>query len=517
MRSIQAVRALCMMAVVGTLLAWAHIPASAAQDDLVTVKTGTLRGKVSGEGRQFLNVPFAAPPTGERRLQPPQPALAWSGVRDARQAGNICPQAVVLGNEDCLVLNVYTPPAASSRNLPVMVFVPGGAYNLGWGSMYDPAPLVAKGDVIAVTVNYRVGPLGFLALPGLADESGTTGNYGTLDQQAALRWVRDNIGAFGGSPGRVTLFGESAGGHSVCMQLISPTAAGLFHRAISESGGCVGTDLGPVPAKTAYARGETFAKAVGCTDPGTMVSCLRRKPASELQAAAGNPFPSDGLTWVPAIDGTVVKEPTRTALEAGRYNKVPLVTGTNKDEGRLFVALQTHLLQLRRANAADLEAAIRLRAGQVTDELRKAYPPQAADNADLALSAVLTDGVFSCPGLSTARAAASNTGQPVYAYEFADPEPPLSGIDLFMPLGAYHASELLYLFELFDLNAAQKRLSDQMVTYWTTFARTGNPNAPGLPRWPAFTSGSAQMQRLAPQGITPFTTFAADHKCALWD
>jgi para-nitrobenzyl esterase len=497
-------------------------PAAGAAGEIVTVAQGTLRGKVAADHREFLNVPFAAPPTGQNRFRPPQPAASWSGVRDATREGNVCPQGAPLGtiSEDCLVLNVFTPPAAVSRDLPVMVWIHGGAYIFGSGAGYRPTRLVQR-DVVVVTVNYRMGPFGFLALPGLAAESGTTGNYGLQDQQAALRWVRANIRAFGGDPGSVTLFGESAGGNSVCMNVVSPTARGLFHRAISESGGCVGTALGPVPLATAVERGQNLASAVGCLDPATVVACLRGKPLADIQAAQGG-FAAE-LTFVPAIDGTVIREPADVALRSGRYNKVPMISGTNKDEGRLFTALFHHLLTLSRPDDADLLAEIAFRrGGTATPELIAAYPPAAPDNADLALSQVTTDGAFACPSLFFSRAAASQPGQAVYQYEFADPNPPGSDLDPLMPLGDYHAAEVGYLFETvqgapFVLNDAQAGLSRQMVGYWTTFARTGDPNRAGLPRWPAFTTSSQRAQRLTSEGTGPFTSFGTDHQCALWD
>jgi para-nitrobenzyl esterase len=200
------IRPAVLLVVFGVVVAGLFGPASAfAQPsaDPVTVAQGTLRGAVSAEQRKFLNIPFAAPPTGERRFRPPQPPASWSGVRDATREGNVCPQSAPIGtvSEDCLVLNVHTPPAAASRNLPVMVWMHGGGYQFGSGSMYTSTPLVTEGGVIVVTVNYRMGPFGFLALPELAAESRTAGNWGVLDQQAALRWVRGNIRAFGGDPG----------------------------------------------------------------------------------------------------------------------------------------------------------------------------------------------------------------------------------------------------------------------------------------------------------------------------
>lgn len=500
-------------------------PAAAAEsgDDVVTVAQGTLRGSVKLDHREFLNLPFAAPPVGVLRFRPPEPAASWSGTRDATKAGNVCPQAAPLGNvsEDCLQLNVYTPPAAESHDLPVMVWLPGGAYILGAANGYDPTPLVKQGRVIVVTVNYRLGPFGFLALPGLATESGTTGNYGLLDQQAALRWVRANIGAFGGNPSNVTLFGESAGGHSVCMQVISPTAAGLFDKAISESGGCVDTALGPIRTATAYANGEKAAAAVGCADPDAVVACLRGKSMNDLLTQQGS-FDQE-LTWVPSIDGKVLSEPTAQALDSGRYNHVPLISGTNKDEGRLFLGVFTHLSKFRRATAAELQQEIAFRnGGTATPALVAAYPPQASDNADVAFAQVTTDGAFACPGVFFARGAAAQPGQAIFSYEFADPNPPYSGLDPLLNWGDFHGSEVLYLFGSLQgipalLNEDQKRLSQQMIGYWTTFAKTGNPNGSGLPSWPAFTTSSPQAQRLTSTGTTPVTSLATDHNCALWE
>ncbi|MGP4030374.1 carboxylesterase/lipase family protein [Actinomadura sp. 3N407] len=518
-----------LLAVLVAAAVLSPLPASALSDGaLVTVQTGTVRGKIETGGRTFFAIPYAAPPTGERRFRPPQPAAEWTGVRDATRKGDICPQSVPLGSvsEDCLQLNVYTPPAAESKDLPVMVWFHGGAYVLGTGAGEDPAPLVAKGDVIVVSMNYRLGPFGFMALPGLAEESKTTGNYALLDQQAALRWVRDNITAFGGDPGNVTIFGESAGGHSVCMQLISPTAAGLFHKAISQSGGCVDTALGPRAANAAYETSQDFATSLGCADPDpdTVVACLRGKSVDDLLSTAGNPLGTDGPGWTPVIDTSVIKEPTEAALRAGRYHKVPIVNGTTKDEGRLFTALLIHLSKLRRANADDLRTEIEFRAGDVSRELLNAYPPASSDNADLAISQVTTDGAFSCPALFTAQAAVSNAGQKVFAYELADPGPPLSGLDPLMPLGDYHGSELPYLFDTLEgipvrllLNDDQKKLSNQMLTYWTSFAATGDPNSSGTPAWPTFTSHSPQTQRLTSRGTAPIATFADDHKCHLWN
>jgi para-nitrobenzyl esterase len=498
---------------------------------VVRVADGTLLGTVSDSTRQFLDVPYAAPPVGNLRFRPPRPALPWPGVRDATQAGPECPQPGASNeSEDCLSLNVYTPasrPAAGSGPLPVMVWFFGGGYFEGSASGYDPTPMVTRGNVIVVTVNYRVGPFGFLALHGLDAESGTAGNWGILDQQASLRWVRHNIAAFGGAAGNVTIFGESAGAHSVCMQMISPDAAGLFQKGIEESGGCIHTPIGPVTLPQGYASGQSFAKSAGCTDPATEVACLRGKSMSDLVNATPI-ISSAGLAWGPVIDGTVIPQSPADALASGQYNHVPLIEGTNLNEGRLFVALVYNLATLGPATPANLTATIPVLAGYGNNQdipaLDAAYPPASGTDADLALAAVYTDGIFSCSALHMAQDVSAQRGPAVYQYEFADPSPPGSGIDPLMPLGDFHGSELPYLFSQEQglpsptLTAAQQGLSDQMISYWTTFARTGNPNGPGTPAWSASTTTSPQVQELTSQGTAPIpaATFSADHHCQLW-
>jgi para-nitrobenzyl esterase len=400
----------------------------------------------------------------------------------------------------------------------VMVWFHGGGFQSGAGSVYDPTPLVTKGKVIVVTVNYRLGAFGYLALPGLTSEPGaqSIGNVGFLDQQASLRWVHDNIGVFGGNAGNVTIFGQSAGAHSTCMHMIAPSSAGLFQKAISESGGCIETPIGPGTVAKAYDKGERFATAVGCTDPATVVSCLRGKPYADLVKASGSPL-ENGDTWFPTLDGKVITQTPRAALTSGKYNHVPLILGSNKDEGRLFVALTYHLLKGRPSTAAELVEGIKTLKADASQELIDGYHPASSSNADLALARVFTDGIFACPDLRLAKAVTSQPAPAVYHYEFADPDPQGSYLDLSMKLGDFHGSELPYLFDMVQgMTTSQKNLSDQMVKYWTTFAKTGNPNGSGTPVWPAFTAGSEQAQRLTSEGTRPISTFSAEHRCRLW-
>ncbi|MGW5715250.1 carboxylesterase/lipase family protein [Amycolatopsis sp. NPDC003865] len=508
------------------LLASTTITPAAATDDgtVVTISDGTLRGQADSGGRHFSDIPYAAPPTGDLRFRPPQAVAPWTGVRDATLPQPACPQTLASDtDEDCLVLDVRTPPEPESRNLPVMVWIHGGAYTSASASAFDLSPVVTMGKVIVVSINYRLGALGFLGLPELISESGTTGNYGILDQQAALKWVRRNIAAFGGNPRNITLFGQSAGGHSVCTQLISPSASGLFDKAISQSGGCIGTNLGPTPAATAYTRSSAFADKAGCRDSATRLACLRSMTTTDLVNAQGSSLAIGDLTWTPTIDGTVIQEPIADALAAGRYHHVPLITGSTRDEGRLFVSLEFHFGKLRASNVEELRQHIRLLAGASTAALESTYPPLSPIDADTAISDVITDGGFSCAANKVV-AEVRGSDQPLYHYEFADTTapvtPPLS-LDLLWQFKAYHGSDVMYLTSSLQgtpivLDDAQKRLSKQLIGYWTTFAATGNPNGAGRPEWPAVTQTSSPVQRLAPNRTAPFATFTTDHHCALW-
>jgi len=490
---------------------------------VVRVEGGAVQGSVTADGRRFLGIPYAAAPAGALRFAPPRPAARWDGVRDATATPPSCAQSALATVEDCLVVNVHTPPAAPGaagrRPLPVMVWFHGGAYTVGSAFGYDPTPLVTRGGVIVVGVNYRLGPLGFLTLPGRGRDG--VANAAVLDQQAALRWVRRNVAAFGGDPRNVTIFGESAGGHSVCMQLISPGARGLFRRAISQSGACTGGGLGPAPRAEAEATSLRYAATVGCTDPATALACLRAKPVAELLAAGGGLL---ALDWVPVVDGAVIPRATREALVSGRYNHVPMIVGTNHDEGRLFIQLQYHLGLQRPVTDAEYRAGVAGYAGDDVEAVLARYTPEAYGSRDLAMAAVLTDSTFSCPAVTTVRAASRPWRPPVYQYEFADPAPPVMFPDPFMPLGAYHASEIFSLFATLEglrpftpLTPEQQQLSAEMIGRWTAFARTGVPQVPGAAAWPAARGADPAVLSLRPGGAsTTVRTVDDEHRCAFW-
>jgi para-nitrobenzyl esterase len=502
------------------LVAALAVPAgssAAGADALVGTANGTVQGTVSATERTFLGIPYATPPTGALRFAAPQPAKPWSGVLQATKGGPACAQSLpevgtlLPSSEDCLRLNVFTPPAARSHDLPVMVWIYGGAYLAG-ADDYDPTPLVTGGNVIVVTVNYRVGPFGFLALPG-ADT-----NNGLRDQQAGLRWVHDNIAAFGGNASNVTIFGESAGGNSVCQQVASPLAAGLFQHAISESGACSGSPLADGTPAEARATSEGYARELGCTDAATMLACLRALPTAKLLSSASVQFTSMDAPWKPSVDGDVEPESLDQAWATGHFNHVPMIVGNNHDEGRLFVAVQDHLPHLFPVTTANYTAFLQHFYGSQAGSIATLYPPAWYGLADKQKAQVITDGFFACPAVRTTAGVASG-GSPVYEYEFADPDPPLSGLDPIMPMGDYHASELWYLFSDVNgiprvpLTAGQQALSAQMVAAWTTFARTGVPAGAA---WPSWSASHPVAMTLTHTGSRLTTDVAAEHECGFW-
>ena len=465
---------------------------------------------------EFLGVPYAAPPVGALRWRAPQPAARWTGVRDATSFAPHCAQPPSpfggnTGSEDCLYLNVFSGAGTHGRR-PVMVWIHGGGLTTGESDDYDPSPLVRDG-VVVVTINYRLGLFGFLAHPALVSRpGGPSGDYGLMDQQAALRWVQHNIAGFGGDPRNVTIFGESAGGLSVLAHLASPTATGLFTRAIAESGAY---DLTQVSLATAEARGQAFATATGCADQSA--ACLRALPASAILAQT-NPSGTQ-----PNIDGLVLTQSIGTALAAGQFNRVPVMNGSNRDEFRLFVAIQ-ELSGGPPVTAANYQSGIAAALGvpaAAAVAIAARYPLSAYPSPALALGAVGTDAIFACPALTVDQAAARYV--PVFGYEFADenaPQPLLPPVSF--PYGAAHASELQYLFNLptapfpAPLSPAQARLAAMMRGYWTDLASRGVPSGPGTPPWPRFDAVGQRIQVLAPPAPRPETTFAVAHQCAFW-
>jgi len=481
---------------------------------VVSLRDGQIRGKETGVTDEYLGIPYAAPPIGPLRWRPPQPPADWHGIRTATRFAPHCPQPTgVFGrastSEDCLYLNVFAPAGHRDSGLPVMVWIHGGGFVGGESDDYDPSGLVA-GGVIVVTINYRLGALGFLAHPALADHpGGPTGDYGLMDQQAALRWVQANIRAFGGDPRNVTIFGESAGGQSVLLQLVSPGARGLFAKAIAESGGYAQY---PVPLSAAEAAGRAFAVKAGCSDQ--TAACLRSLPIATILAD------QDQTGASADIDGLVLTEPLKTTLTSGNFSHVPVIDGSNHDEWRLFVALATFEGQpVTAANYQSMIASTLHVSGRIAALIAVQYPLNAYRSPSLALSAVGTDAIFACPTLLADDAMARYV--PTYAYEFNDENAPSPYPSPGFAYGAAHASELQYLFGLpaashGTLSAQQQKLATAMRQEWTSFARSGVPSAAGAAAWPRFTVGGQAMLSLLPPEPVVQTSFAAEHHCAFW-
>jgi para-nitrobenzyl esterase len=490
--------------------------AASASGPVAGTANGPVRGLANGAVNEFLGIPYAAPPVGALRWQPPQPASSWSGVRDATRFAPHCPQPAgpfgqASTSEDCLFLNVFTPShQQAGSHFPVMVWIHGGALVSGESNDYDPTQMVADG-VTVVTINYRLGALGFLAHPALADASGQSGDYGLMDQQAALRWVQRNIASFGGNPHNVTIFGESAGGLSTLSQVASPQARGLFDRAIVESGSY---NLTQASLSSAEAAGEAFAAKAGCASQ--TAACLRSLPASAIladQNAAG---------YTPNINSEVLPETLGTAFATGNFNRVPIVNGTNHDEWRLFVALSE--LLGNPVTASNYQSMISSTLGvpaAVAAVIAAKYPLAAFPSPSVALGAVGTDAIFACPALTVDQSVSRFV--PTFAYEFNDENAP----ELFLPpvsfpYGAAHASEIQYVMDLptaafpKGLSAQQQQLAATMKGYWTDFAKRGFPSSFGTPFWPLFNNLTQRMQSLTPPAPQAETDFANTHNCAFW-
>lgn len=487
---------------------------------LVRIAAGTLRGAVVSDHRLFAGIPYAAAPLGAMRFAPPAPTPGWPGERDATRPGPRCiqdpdsdPERGANSAEDCLSLNVWTPPVSEEKR-PVMVWIHGGAFAGGSGDIYDAGRLAARGGLVVVTVNYRLGTLGFLAHPALG-AGGDVGNYGLADQQAALRWVRDNIADFGGDPEKVTVAGESAGGMSVCDHLVSPGSAGLFRAAILMSAPCQAqADLA-----AATPRSLEYAAAAGCPDPATAGTCLRALPVDALRKPVWYfNIGSDELTG-PVTGSALIPQPPLTAFGTDRSERVPVLIGTTRDEFTLFVALR-YLRHGQRYTTGDYPQLLADTFGADAAAVGAHYPIDRYGGVAQAYSAAVTDGAFAC--VSDRMAGELSRTGPVYAYEFNDRSAPAPEVmrTLPFPVGASHSLELRYLFDVGGappLNPAQQQLSDQMIDYWSAFVRSGDPAVDGQPDWPEFDgSGTPTRMSLQADGSRVDNGYAHVHQCPFW-
>ncbi len=481
----------------------------------IVTESGPLKGIIDGKITEFLGIPYAAPPVGNLRWMPPQSFGTWHGLLDASTFGNQCTQGGG-GSEDCLFLNIYVPNFKKNGNkhggaTPVMFWIHGGGLTAGAGSDYDPTPLVNQG-VIVVTINYRLGYLGFFAQTALDSEGHDAGNYGLMDQQFAMKWVQRNIGQFGGDPSNVTIFGESAGGHSVYCNLASPTAAGLYAKAISESGSYLMFETFlpsivtlPVGETTGglVPGGDSVASGLGCTT----AACLRAVPATDLVSLQPG-------TLYAFVDGTLLTETPAQAFADGHFNQVPVIAGTNHDEWRIFVAEQYDANGNPILTNAEYDTAVTaLWMNPLLVSLVEALYPWAFPGGQV-LGASGTDGIFACSARNGDISLSQFTN--TYAYEFNDENAPPQPSPFSFPLGAYHGSEIQYLFDsefTFELTPPQQQLSAAMVSYWTNFAATGNPNGGSLPTWAPYDPTTDVFQSFIPPTPTTESTFSTDHLC----
>ncbi len=496
----------------------------------VTTYQGVLRGAWADEAagiRRFMGIPYARPPLGELRWRPPQAPAVWDGVRDAGRPGAACWQPVneeqfvwsrgqFERSEDCLFLNVWSDRALEGA--PVMVWFHGGAHTAGMGHdrIFDGTNL-ARRSVVLVTVNYRLGAFGFLAHPALQEESAhdSAGNYGLLDKMAALNWIRDNIGQFGGNPDNVTIFGQSAGSQSVCALMASPLAEGLFHKAIGQSAACVN----PLPERDAAGleRGARLVEALGIDqNPKEMRAA---SPEAVLAATASSSW-ANGSRIV--TDGWVLPEAADSLYAAGRQAKVPLLLGSLSNEGHLLFPLNDSLSE------ADLDAYLDRTAGAQAAGLKAQYAD--APSPGQMQHAIATD-LFMAYGMRRWAAHQANAGQRAYLY-FMDHTPP--AFRLYVPdqpdlqlsqgprsAGAYHSGDLAYVFNNtrnvgHDWLEEDHTFSDVIAGYWTNFAKTGDPNGEGLPAWQPYDSnGKATL--LMKEGATQTVGCVRREILDLWD
>jgi len=463
---------------------------------IVDIDTGSLRGELLDEASGltvYRGIPFAAAPVGELRWKAPQPVAKWEGVRDAKEFGAICPQAPVLAmvtgealpetSEDCLFLNVWTAAVEGDDPRPVMVWIHGGGLSLGWSNQvgYDGSAFARKG-VVLVSINYRLGPLGYLAHPALSREAGgESGNYGFLDQIAALQWVERNIAQFGGDPDNVTIFGESAGGTSVHALMASPLASGLIHRAIAESPWVTDTNVRPLRGANGIhgsAEDVGVAWATAMLDDGVKQTAKALRALDARTIITGTPQAGQPGAYEPHVTyGTAfMPESSEDRYTAGKQNDIPLIAGTNRNEGTMFMAFQPI------TDRAEFLEMLKGVYGDQAGKVAKLYPSSGAEELKAQHDRFITDTWF-LRGTRRMLLGMDKVSSPAFQYFFTrvNPENPA--------WGAHHAAELGYVFNTLqgeNYDETDDRLAAIMIDYWVQFARTGDPNGGGRPAWPEF-------------------------------
>lgn len=483
--------------------------APAGAQTLISLADGDVQGQINGATREFLGIPFAAPPVGPLRFRPPQPAVPWASTLDATAWPPGCSQLPTLTNgdtrienEDCLFLNVWTPDPAPTEPLPVMIWIHGGSNATGSISDFVPFPgfegqrlfeghlLSSEGNVVVVTLNYRLNVFGFLGLSELAAEDAGhpyAGNQGLLDQRAGMQWVRDNIAAFGGDPDNVTIFGESAGSFDVCAHVLSPMSEGLFHRAISQSGGCT---VGVQSTEDASAAADALTEIVGCDLAPDRLACLRGVPTDELLDAGPllDLLPEGGGLGLSVDGGFLPEHPRETLDRRERRPKIPWILGANTDEGTLFAIGSPEI------TAAEYTAELIARYGGYAAEIEALYPATAFGTPRDALIRVSGDSSLVCSTYDVATRYAKRR-QRTFVYHFAR-VPPLGVLDV-LDLGAFHGLEIAYVFgSASPPTFNDERLGEQMRAYWSSFADRGRPKIRPGQRWGRFNRRSHKILRL---------------------
>ena len=499
-----------VLCVLGTCAALLGASSLAHADSLVVkTKQGNVRGKLINHGQvsAFLGIPYAAPPVGDLRWRPPQPPAHWRGVRDATRFGAHCYQTMQFADmvfqdsgpsENCLFLNVYVPASVAAKSkLPVMFWIHGGGYQGGASSepRHNGDFLPTKG-VVLVTFNYRLGVFGFLATPELAREgNGAAGNYGLMDQVAALQWVNDNIAAFGGDPQNITIFGESAGSFSVSLLMASQSARGLFSKAIGESGGEL--DVGG-PRDPSFhqvlVNDQAWVKSLGMD-----MTHLRELPPDIIIAAAKR---KDAPRFWPTVDGRFLAEPVAVTYAAGQQAHVPLLAGWNRDEMSNLAKGMT---------AAKWKEYAQQHFRDKAQEFLKYYPGETDAQAVRSAIDYNSDSFIAFSTWRWVHAQVKTGGSPVYRYHFMLPAPPSK----FHPGSfAFHSDDIEYVFGTLDTRPGavwrpeDRQLSNEMMTYWTNFARSGDPNGAGVPEWPRFDQTDKVLDLGNPTAAVPNTTRA---------
>jgi para-nitrobenzyl esterase len=541
-----------LAAVLGALCAaWPGMAAAQGQtaerqaSPVVQTKEGPVQGFAASGVSKFLGIPYAEPPVGDLRWQPPKDRAPWTNVRKATEFAPICAFVTTLGvfsgppnnNEDCLYLNVFTPNLDPSARLPVIVWIHGGGNFDGETPGYDGSKLAADGKTVVVTMEYRLNLMGFLAHPALDNEGHASGNYAILDQQAVLRWVARNIASFGGDKDNVTVGGQSAGAVDTGVHMISPLAKGLFHRGICQSF-CSAFAL-PTKAE-AEATGVAFAQAAGCgsgTGP-EVARCLRNLPAAKVEELAGTTSAMGKyITGRGLVDGEIIPDQPLRLFASGRFNRVPLINGNTADEANFGLAITEYFSNTDNAHRTPPTPEQYLNYVNTTyvapaypegtaAKVLAVYPPSAFKTPQLAWDRVGTDSGI-CNQRRLDKILASQI--PLYTYEFADTTAPFFFPDMpGMEALAYHTADIQYVFPLWHggplgtphpLSPQQAKLSDQLVSAWTNFARTGNPNGSGDHPWPRHTKDAPAWLIQDVSGLTTLTDaqYSALRHCDFWD